>query len=90
MTEHMWFGRKRPSHVQNSKEWTNLGEACVTNEILKEAFQQLYETAVQQKPDEAMQENILAAAEEMKQAFFETARRHNIPVWYPEADSYDF
>lgn len=88
--DHMWFGHKRPTHVQNIKEWTNLVEDCVSGDILKEAFQQLYETAVQKKPDEGMQEHIFYAAEELKQTFIETARKHGIPVWYPTADNYNF
>ena len=88
--DHMWFGRKKPTHVENSKEWTQTVENCVTGEILKEAFQQLYELTLQKKPDQKAREHILSASEELKQAFLETARRNNIPVWYPDADNDEF
>ena len=78
--------------ANNDNDLEDLPAECMEAMLrgLKEAFQQLYETAVQKEPDEDMQEHIFYAAEELKQTFIETARKHGIPVWDPTADNYNF
>ena len=87
---HMWQGIRKPGHIENSKEWSTNVETQTVH-ILLDAFLALTQYTIGKEDiTEEDAANINDAAESLKEAFLETARKHNIPVWFPTADNYDY
>jgi hypothetical protein len=90
MTEekHMWAGKEQPAHIDNIKEWQLTCGDFVENILLqtvKDICIMVYGGVPPQTKD-----NLWPVVKEVMPVLIEKMRENDIPVWNPEADSYEF
>lgn len=90
MLKHIWNGKQKKAHIENIKPWSDEVENKTVNILLDAFLSLVQETAGTEEITSADAEKINCAAEDLKEIFLETARKHDIPVWFPTADNYEF
>lgn len=87
--KHLWRGEEMPAHLDNIKDWQlNCGD-YIENELM-EAVKTIYMLTYGFIPSEVNEDDLWPIVKDVMPAFVERMRADNIPVWNPEADSYEF
>ena len=90
-TLHMWNGEAKPSHIDNIKPWTLAVEEKIEaplRKVVEDVFRRVYGKAGMLSAEE--QSLIEAVGKDITEKLILSAREHEIPVWNPTADSYEF
>ena len=88
--KHMWCGMEKPAHLNNIKEW-QLTCGDHIERTLMPAVKHIYQMTHGMGPSSTViSEDLWPIVKEVAPVLIEKMRDNDIPVWNPEADSYEF
>ena len=88
--KHVWCGVEKPAHLNNIKEW-QLTCGDLIERTLMSAVKDTYRMTYGMGPSSTViSEDLWPIVKEVAPVLIEKMRDNDIPVWNPEADSYEF
>ena len=87
--KHMWAGSECLAHLDNIKCWQERCGDPIENTLM-DTVKHIYSMTYGVSPLQVNEDELRPVVKEVMPVLIEKMRDNDIPVWNPEADSYEF